>query len=206
VATRWKILIALSLFIVVADQATKFLAVDRLTYAFENAGAESFGERVGAYFDVKDLERTRKPPVVVLDDYWQHRYVENPGAAWGSFRGIPDNLRVPFFYVVSIGAVVFIVFYFRRLEERQRVLQVALALVLGGAVGNFLDRLFHGFVIDFIDWHWRHDPNLHWPTFNVADVGISVGVTLMILDALFARKKAGEGDTVAQRSPVGNEH
>jgi signal peptidase II len=205
VATRWKILIALSLFIVVADQATKFWAVDRLTNAFETAGAESLGERVGTYFDLKDLDRRRTPPVVVLDDYWQHRYVENPGAAWGSFRGIPDNLRVPFFYVVSIGAVVFIVFYFRKLEERQRLLQIALALVLGGAIGNFIDRLIHGFVIDFIDWHWRNDPNLHWPTFNVADVGISVGVSLMILEALFSRKKAGEGGTVAQRSPVGNE-
>lgn len=204
-ATRWKILIALSLVIVVADQATKFWAVDRLTNAFESVGAESFSEKVGAYFDVQHLERTRKPPVVVLDDYWQHRYVENPGAAWGSFRGIPDNLRVPFFYVVSLGAVALIFFYFRKLDERQRALQVALALVLGGAVGNFIDRILHGFVIDFIDWHWRNDPALHWPTFNIADVGISVGVTLMILDALFVRRRADEGRAVVRRSPVGNE-
>ncbi len=201
-ATRWKILITLSLFIVVADQITKFWAVDDLTRAFENANAVTFTEKVDAYFGLRDLERQRKPPVVILDDYWQHRYVENPGAAWGSFRGIPEDLRVPFFYVISIGAVVFIFFYYRKLDERQRLLQVALALVLGGAIGNFLDRLIHGYVVDFIDWHWRNDPNLHWPTFNVADIGISVGVSLMILEALFSRKKSGEESAVGERSPA----
>lgn len=201
-ATRWKILITLSLFIVVADQVTKFWAVDRLTRAFESVNAETFSERLTAFVQLRDLQRMREPPVVVLENFWQFRYVENPGAAWGSFTGIPENLRVPFFYVVSIAAIVFIGVFYRRLEENQRLLQVALALVLGGAVGNFIDRLIRGYVIDFIDWHWRNDPNLHWPTFNIADVGISVGVTLLLLDALFARKKEG-AETAGSRAPAG---
>jgi signal peptidase II len=203
-ATRWKILITLSLFIVVADQATKFWAVDRLTRAFETANAVTPSEKVDTYLDARHLERLRERPLVVLDDYWQFRYVENPGAAWGSFGGIPADLRVPFFYVVSIGAIVFISIFYRRLDERQRLLQIALALVMGGAIGNFIDRLIRGYVIDFIDWHWRNDPGLHWPTFNIADCGISVGVTLMLVDALFARKKAGEGEVSGDRSPAGN--
>lgn len=203
-ATRWKILITLSLFIVVADQVTKFWAVDRLTRAFESVNAQSFSEELDAFLEVKNLQRMREPPVVVLDDYWQFRYVENPGAAWGSFGGIPEDLRVPFFYVVSIAAIVFIGVFYRRLDERQRLLQIALALVLGGAIGNFIDRLIRGYVIDFIDWHWRNDPALHWPTFNIADVGISVGVTLMLADALFSRKKEEEGVVAGDRSPAGH--
>ena len=203
-ATRWKILITLSLFIVVADQVTKFWAVDRLTRAFESVNAQTFSEKVDAFLEVQNLQRMREQPVVVLDDYWQFRYVENPGAAWGSFGGIPEDLRVPFFYVVSIAAIVFIGVFYRRLDERQRLLQIALALVLGGAIGNFIDRLIRGYVIDFIDWHWRNDPDLHWPTFNIADVGISVGVTLMLADALFSRKKEEEGAVAGDRSPAGN--
>lgn len=204
-ATRWKILITLSLFIIVADQVTKFWAVDRLTRAFESVNAVTFSEELDAFLEVRHLERMRERPLVVVDDYWQFRYVENPGAAWGSFGGIPENLRVPFFYVVSVGAILFILVFYRRLEEKQRLLQVALALVMGGAVGNFIDRLIRGYVIDFIDWHWRNDPNLHWPTFNIADVGISIGVTLMLADALFAKKKVEEAVPAdGRRSPAGN--
>ena len=54
----------------------------------------------------------------------------------------------------------------------------------GGALGNFLDRLVRGYVIDFIDWHWRNQPGMRWPTFNVADAAICVGVALMLLDSL----------------------
>jgi len=69
-----------------------------------------------------------------------------------------------------------------------------LALVFGGAVGNFLDRIRLGYVIDFIDWHWLKD-GPSWPTFNIADSGITVGVTLMVLDMLFAKSvKKGEAE------------
>jgi signal peptidase II len=104
--------------------------------------------------------------------------------------GAAEKLRVPFFYLVSLGAVIFIFWYYRKLSDEQRYLQIALALVLGGALGNALDRLLRGYVIDFIDWHWR---DLHWPTFNIADAGISVGLVLLFLDMLFAKKPAGNG-------------
>ena len=66
--------------------------------------------------------------------------------------------------------------------------------MLGGAVGNALDRIIRGYVIDFIDWHWFDPhwmrPNLHWPTFNVADSGISVGLVLLFLEMFLAKKTA----------------
>jgi len=90
--------------------------------------------------------------------------------------------------------VIFIFSYYRKLRMDQRYLQIALALVLGGAVGNAIDRLLRGYVIDFIDWHWFDPdwlrPALHWPTFNVADSGITVGLAMLFLEMLFAKKPA----------------
>jgi signal peptidase II len=194
-ATRWKILIAVTVGLVIVDQVTKFQAVDALTRVFELEKADTLERKIDVFLEERHLERLRTRPVEVIPGFWQHRYVENPGAAWGSFRGLPENLRVPFFYVISAIAVTFIVVFYRRLEERQRWLQVSLALVMGGAIGNFVDRLIRGYVIDFIDWYWN---DAHWPTFNLADVGISVGVTMMLAEALFARKK---DDTRAPEPP-----
>ncbi len=66
---------------------------------------------------------------------------------------------------------------------------MALALVIGGALGNLIDRVVHGHVIDFIDVYW--DAGLHWPAFNIADSAISVGVALLILDSFVARRQHG---------------
>jgi signal peptidase II len=82
---------------------------------------------------------------------------------------------------ISVAAVLFILGYYRRLREEQRYLQVALALVLAGAVGNFIDRLVRRYVIDFIEWHWWNRPDLRWPTFNVADSLIVIGVAMLML-------------------------
>lgn len=194
--SKWKLLALIAGVVLVADQVTKLLAVEHLTYAFSSANAHSLGEKLHAFVSEKDLlERGLADPTPVnVLPFWQNRYTQNRGAAWGFLAGAGEKFRVPFFYLVSIGAVIFIFSYFRRLETRQRYLQVALALVLGGALGNALDRVFRGYVIDFIDWHW-FDPNwlrpvLHWPTFNVADSGISVGLVLLVLEMLLIKKPA----------------
>jgi signal peptidase II len=108
-------------------------------------------------------------------------YVENPGAAWGLFRAATDQFRNGFFTLVSVAAVVFILFYYRRLRNDQRFLQVALAFVLAGAVGNFVDRVARRYVIDFIEWYWWNRTDLRWPTFNLADSLIVVGVAMLVL-------------------------
>jgi signal peptidase II len=108
-------------------------------------------------------------------------YAENPGAAWGLFRDLSAEVRNTFFALVTLAAAVFILFSYRKVREDQRVLQLALAFVLAGAVGNFLDRMARHYVIDFIEWYWWNRPDIRWPTFNVADSLIVVGVALLIL-------------------------
>ncbi len=114
---------------------------------------------------------------------------KNRGGAWGLLQGTPENVRRPFFLLVSVAAIAFIVTLYRRLQPRQHALKWGLPLVLGGALGNVFDRIRYGHVIDFIDVHAMykgHDH--HWPTFNVADVAICVGVGLMAVD-MFTSKK-----------------
>lgn len=195
--SKWLVLALLAGSVYVSDQVTKFLAVQHLTVLNEAVNAKTFGERLSAFTRERDLlERglSELTPVPVVPQVWQHRYTQNRGAAWGFLQGANDKFRVPFFYLISIAAVIFIGSYYRKLRDDQRYLQIALALVAGGAIGNATDRILHGYVIDFIDWHW-FDPNwlrpaLHWPTFNVADSGITVGLVMLFLEMLFVKRKA----------------
>ncbi|NOK02523.1 MULTISPECIES: signal peptidase II [Myxococcus] len=180
--------------VLAADQVTKYLAVSRLTDALD--GREGLS-RVTGFVTEQNLDNRPPPedgsyrvlrPYRFIEDYWHFRYVENPGAAWGIFGDMPEGVRRLFFLVVSLAAMGFIFVMYRRTPMDQRLARVALALVTGGALGNFVDRLLRGYVIDFIDWHWRNQPGMRWPTFNVADVAISVGVSLMLLDSLLAPK------------------
>jgi signal peptidase II len=179
--SRWKVLGVVFVLAVAADQWTKYLAVDRLTHVFELHGVHSAAEKLSAFFTYRNLEPYATAPYTVYRPLWRMNYVENPGAAWGMFRGLPADARHLFFVGISLAAVTFILFYYRRLREEERYLQVALALVLAGAVGNFIDRLMRRYVIDFIEWHWWNRPDLRWPTFNVADSLIVIGVLLLML-------------------------
>ena len=197
---KWALLALLSGAVVVADQVTKYLAVEHLTYTFQMARARTLPEKVKAFLTQKDLlERGLSDgrQVQVVRNFWQFQYTQNRGAAWGFLSRSGEKFRVPFFHLVSLAAAIFIFSYYRRLATHQRYLQVALALVLGGAVGNAICRVLRGYVIDFIDWHWFDPfwqrPSLHWPTFNVADSAISVGLVLLVLEMLFARKPAPQG-------------
>ncbi|AKV02248.1 Lipoprotein signal peptidase [Labilithrix luteola] len=141
--------------------------------------------------------------VNVLDDHLMFVLAKNKGGAWGLLQGQSENVRRPFFLLVSVAAIAFIVTLYRRLQPRQHALKWGLPLVLGGALGNVFDRIRYGFVIDFIDYRseWIRTMNEliakrtpghivtdHWPTFNVADIAICVGVGLMAIDMLTARR------------------
>lgn len=141
--------------------------------------------------------------VNVLDDHLMFVLAKNKGGAWGLLQGQSENVRRPFFLLVSVAAIAFIVTLYRRLQPRQHALKWGLPLVLGGALGNVFDRIRYGFVIDFIDYRseWIRKMNEliakrtpghivtdHWPTFNVADIAICVGVGLMAIDMLTARR------------------
>jgi signal peptidase II len=179
--SKWALLAALFVTLVLADQWTKFLAVERLTTVFDRAGDLGTLEKLRGFYSYRHLEPLATHPYYVYAPLWRMNYVENPGAAWGLFRGFSTEFRNTFFTLVSVGAVAFILGYYRRLREEQRFLQLALAFVLSGAVGNFIDRLARHYVIDFVEWYWWNRPDVRWPTFNVADSLIVVGVAMLVL-------------------------
>jgi len=114
----------------------------------------------------------------IIDGVFNLTYVRNTGAAFGIFAGSAEIFRRPFLILVSILASGFIVSLLRRLPDGERGLVIALTFVLGGAIGNLIDRIFYGEVIDFFDVYWR---NYHWPAFNVADSFITIGVAIALL-------------------------
>lgn len=147
--------------------------------------------------------------VSVVDDHLMFILAKNKGGAWGLLQGQNENVRRPFFLLVSVAAIAFIMTLYRRLTPRQHALRWGLPLVLGGALGNVFDRVRYGHVIDFIDYRaeWVRSMNAfvakyvqghyvtdHWPTFNIADVAICVGVGLMAVDMFTSRR--GLSDTV----------
>jgi signal peptidase II len=200
VALRWKLLIAIGLSVALIDQATKFLAVRNLTPGIGRAylsslnapPAENDPDKVVAGMDLSDQLKlfygsvrepcsnglTRCPSVSMVSGFWNWRYVENKGAAWGLLSGVSEAVRIPFFILVSIIAITFIIAFFRKLPDSQLLLIVSLSLVFGGAIGNFVDRLHLNYVIDFIDWYIGTN---HWPTFNFADAAITSGVALLVI-------------------------
>jgi len=158
VKRRWQILIVVGLLVAVLDQWSKFLAVKHLTpgIAIAHTGVEhvapselqrsltetTLGTQLGYFYgDIKGpcrVSRQLCPTVSVVDGFWNWRYVENPGAAWGLLAGANENLRVPFFLLVSLVAIGFIITFFRKLEDHQYLLVISLSLVFGGAIGNLL--------------------------------------------------------------------
>jgi signal peptidase II len=211
---RNKYLLVAAIFaaVVVADHTTKYLAVGHLTSAFERHGATTFFQRVGVYLRARNLgggslepehPDLRTAAAVVIPGLWDFRYVENPGAAWSMFANQATWFRMPFFHIVSIIAIAFLIAYIRRVGVEQRWTLVALSLVLGGAFGNYLNRLIHTYVIDFVVWPWFDNPKLIWPTFNVADSAISVGVVLLVGESFFAKRSSREERNPAPALPTG---
>ena len=114
-------------------------------------------------------------------------HVLNPGAAFGLLAGRSASFRNPFFIGISLLAVGFIFFYRHRELKGDSLASFALSLILGGAIGNLVDRLRIGMVIHFLDVHYYQ---YHWPAFNVADSGITIGVSLMMLDLILGERQA----------------
>jgi signal peptidase II len=132
-------------------------------------------------------------------------FAKNRGGAWGLLQNETESLRRPFFLIVSVAAIVFIVSLYRKLQRGQTALKWGLPLVLGGALGNLVDRIRYGYVVDFIDIFVRMGDGVeHWPTFNVADISICVGVGLMAIDMFTSRqpRRAGKPDQAAKGAPA----
>ena len=115
-------------------------------------------------------------PIPALKGWFEIHYITNTGAAFGLFQN--GNL---FFIGVAIVVAIVVLSYYWRLPGGQWLLRLGLGLQLGGAVGNLIDRLLHGYVIDFVSVHWG--PH-YFPAFNVADSAISVGAACLLIDML----------------------
>jgi len=124
--------------------------------------------------------------IEVIRGYFSITHIRNPGAAFGIFSRIESPFITIFFIIVSLIAISAILFFFRRVEKDNSIVQTSLSLILGGATGNFIDRLWHGEVIDFLDFYWYQ---YHWPAFNIADASITIGAGILIWDMVRVRPK-----------------
>lgn len=158
---RWILFTTIAAFGLIFDQITK-LYIDRTMQLFQS--------------------------IPVLDNFFHITYVRNRGAAFSFLSHA--SWRLPFFIGVSLIAVIVIIIAYNKLRDDQKLAQVSLAMIFSGAVGNLIDRIRLGEVIDFLDAHWYQH---HWPAFNVADSLICVGVFLLAFDMLREEKRLKQG-------------
>jgi len=174
--SRYRLLILGSLIWIVLDQWSKIAMVDWLVKG-----------------DLPETAAMIRSEVHTVSETWfKFRVVGNPGAAWGMFRALPDWARVPFFVVITSAALWFMLHFYKQARPDQLRYRLALTCIVGGAIGNLIDRLYVGYVIDFVEWFYG---DFRWPNFNVADVAISVGVGLLALEILFEKKPATDSES-----------
>ena len=118
-------------------------------------------------------------PVAVMPMFnWT--LMHNPGAAF-SFLADQDGWQRWFFAVIAVVVSIVIVLWIKRLQQHEKWQAIALALILGGAVGNVIDRIWLGYVVDFIQVYYQQ---WYWPAFNIADSAISIGVVMIIIESI----------------------
>jgi signal peptidase II len=154
---KYGILLVVSAVVLILDQATK-IYIDR----------------------TMDLHTS----ITVIQNFFNITYIRNKGAAFGILA--QSAWRLPFFIGISLIAVVFIILFFRKLRTDQTLSAFSLALIFSGALGNLIDRVRLGEVIDFIYVHWYEH---YWPAFNVADSAICVGVFLLGIEMFLEERK-----------------
>ena len=149
---RYKMLLAVSALVLVLDQLTK-IYIDR----------------------TMELHSS----ITVIEGFFNITYLRNKGAAFGILAN--SAWRLPFFLLVSTIAVAVILVVIKRLRDDQVLNAASLSLIFSGALGNLIDRVRLGEVIDFLDVHWQGH---HWPAFNIADSAICVGVFLLAIEMI----------------------
>jgi signal peptidase II len=124
--------------------------------------------------------------IPVIRGFFDLTHVHNPGGAFGFLSGMSAEVRSLLFIAVSLVAAGLILYFYWQTPLRQQSLSVGLCLIFGGAVGNLVDRVRFGIVVDFLDVYVG---NLHWPAFNVADSAITVGVFIFAYHILFHKAR-----------------
>jgi len=124
--------------------------------------------------------------VEIIKDFFHITYVRNTGAAFGLLAGPAHPLRTTLFVGISGVAIGVILLIYRKIEDDDTLHALAFSFLLGGAVGNLVDRVWMGQVIDFLDFHWYDH---HWPAFNFADSAICGGIGLILLNMLMGSRR-----------------
>ncbi len=124
----------------------------------------------------------RESPVDIIPGYLRLSYWENTGVAFGLFDSVVSVWKPYILAAMAVIAVAVIILYSLHLPPDRKLLHAALSVMTGGILGNFADRILRGYVVDFIDFH-IHDI-FSWPTFNVADSAITIGIALLLIDTV----------------------
>jgi len=126
--------------------------------------------------------------IAVIPGWFNLTLAHNSGAAF-SFLANESGWQRWFFAIIALIVSIIIFFWIKRLQKHERWVAIALALVLGGALGNLWDRLTLGYVVDFLDFYYQNSRQkaMHWPAFNIADMAISIGAFMLIIDAFFSK-------------------
>jgi signal peptidase II len=136
-------------------------------------------------------------PVEIIPGYLRLSYWENSGVAFGLFNDVASSWKPYILAAMAIVAVIVIIIYGMRMPANRKLLQLSLAIMIGGILGNFADRIIRGYVVDFIDFHIHS--SFYWPTFNVADSAITIGIALLLIDTI----KSPLEEEVAEQPAVG---
>ena len=127
--------------------------------------------------------------VEVIPGFLDLTRIHNKGAILGLFNRSEQPWTTVLLLLLNAAALGLIIFYFTKTTEKERVARLALAMIVGGALGNVIDRITRGYVVDFVDMHIG---KIHWPTYNVADASITIGAVLLIASVIFRRSHASD--------------
>lgn len=122
--------------------------------------------------------------ISIIDGFFYLTSHRNSGAAWGILQG-----KMLFFYIVTIIVIIGVVYYMNKYAKDDKWLALGLSFILGGAIGNFIDRLFYQEVVDFLDFYIF---NYNFPIFNIADSALTLGVIFFIIATIIDEKKKGK--------------
>jgi signal peptidase II len=122
----------------------------------------------------------------IIPGFFNLTHIRNRGAIFGFFSHSESRILFIFLTLVSLVALGLVIYYFFKTPSSQIIMKISLSVILAGALGNLIDRVFRGYVIDFLDFHIK---NWHWPSFNVADACITTGAFLLIFILIFRRGK-----------------
>lgn len=124
--------------------------------------------------------------VIVIQDFFSLTYIRNPGAAFGFFAEQSAGFRSIFFLIISVVALSILFYFFTQTSKEDTSSLVAISLLFGGAIGNLIDRMRLGEVVDFLDFYIGR---FHWPAFNVADSAITIGISLLMLNLFWLKRE-----------------